>query len=73
VELLPLGVKQSLIHGESDNLVPVAMSKDYSEAAKSKGDDVNLVLIEDASHFEPVDPSSFAWPKVKEEVLRLMK
>jgi acetyl esterase/lipase len=73
VELLPLGVKQSLIHGESDNLVPVTMSKEYAEAAKGKGDDVKLVLIENASHFEPVDPTSTAWPKVKEEVLRLLE
>lgn len=73
VELLPLGVKQSLIHGDSDNLVPVTMSKTYAEAAKAKGDDVKLVMIENASHFEPVDPASFAWPKVKEEVLRLLE
>jgi acetyl esterase/lipase len=73
LELLPLGVRQTLIHGETDNLVPASMSKDYAEAAKGKGDDVKLVLIEEASHFEPVDPSSFAWPKVKEEVLKLLE
>jgi acetyl esterase/lipase len=73
IELLPLGVRQILIHGETDNLVPVSMSKEYAEAAKRKNEDVKFVAIDNAGHFEPVDPSSFAWPKVKEEVLRLFK
>jgi acetyl esterase/lipase len=73
IELLPLGVRQTLIHGETDNLVPVSMSKDYAEAAKRKNDDVKFVAIENASHFELVDPSSSAWPKVKEEVLDILK
>ncbi len=73
IELLPLGVRQILFHGEMDNLVPAAMSKEYAEAAKGKGDDVKLIMIENASHFEPVDPSSSAWPGVKEEVSKLLK
>jgi acetyl esterase/lipase len=72
VELLPLGVKQTLIHGETDNLVPASLSKDYAEAAKGKNEDVKFIAIENAGHFELVDPSSFAWPKVREEVLRLL-
>jgi acetyl esterase/lipase len=72
IELLPLGVSQILIHGETDNLVPASLSKNYAEAAKGKGEDVKFVAIENASHFELVDPSSFAWPKVKEEVVRLL-
>jgi acetyl esterase/lipase len=73
VELLPLGVKQTLIHGETDNLVPASLSKDYAEAAKGKNEDVKFIAIENAGHFELVDPSSFAWPKVREEVLRLLE
>ncbi|MCI0335961.1 MAG: alpha/beta hydrolase [Acidobacteria bacterium] len=73
IELLPLGVKQIVIQGETDNIVPVAMAKDYAEAAKRKGDDVKLVVIEKAGHFELVDPQSFAWPKVKDEVMELVK
>jgi acetyl esterase/lipase len=73
IELLPLGVRQTLIHGETDNLVPASFSKDYAEAAKGKNEDVKFVAIENAGHFELVDTSSFAWPKVKEEVLRLLE
>ncbi len=69
IELLPIGVKQTMIQGETDNIVPLSMAKDYTEAAKRKGDEVKLVVIEKAGHFELVDPKSFAWAKVKDEIL----
>ena len=73
VELLPIGVKQSVIHGEKDNLVPAQMSGDYAEAAKKKGDAVKLVIIEKAGHFELVDPNSSAWSQVMDEVMELLE
>jgi acetyl esterase/lipase len=72
IELLPLGVKHTLIQGEVDNIVPLAMVRDYADAAKKKKDDVRLLVIEEAGHFEPIDPKSSAWPKVKAEVLALL-
>lgn len=73
IELLPLNVKQIVIQGETDNIVPQAMARDYADAAKKKGDDVKLIVIEKAGHFEVVDPKSAAWPIVKDEVMRLLK
>lgn len=73
IDLLPLGVKQTIIHGEVDNIVPLSMAKDYTEAAKQKSEEVKLVVIEKAGHFELVDPQSAAWQKVKDEVLELLK
>jgi acetyl esterase/lipase len=72
VELLPIGVKQSVIHGALDNLVPPQMSNDYAEAAKKKGDNVKLMIIEKAGHFELVDPQSSAWLQVKDEIMELL-
>jgi acetyl esterase/lipase len=69
IELLPIGVKQTMIQGETDNIVPLSMAKDYAEAAKKKGDDVKLVVIEKAGHFELVDPKSPVWATVKDEIL----
>jgi acetyl esterase/lipase len=73
IELLPIGIKQSVIHGERDNLVPPEMSGDYAEAAKKKGDSVKLVIIENAGHFELVDPKSSAWSQVLDEVMELVE
>jgi len=73
IDLLPLGVKQIIVHGEVDKTVPLTMATEYAEAAKKKGDDVKLVVIEKAAHFEVVDPKSFAWARVRDEMLALLK
>lgn len=73
IDLLPLGVKQIIVHGELDKIVPVSMGAEYAEAAKKRGDDVKLVVIEKAAHFEVIDPKSFAWARVRDEILALLK
>jgi len=73
IELLPLGIPYAIVQGDSDPIIPLAMARDYVDAAKKKGDDPKLVVIEKAGHFEVVDPKSFAWAAVKDEVLALLK
>ena len=73
IELLPLGIPSAIVQGSSDPIIPLEMAKDYAEAAKKKGDDAKLVVIEKAGHFEVVDPKSFAWEAVRNEVLALLK
>jgi len=73
VELLPLGVPSAIVQGSSDNIIPLEMAKEYVDSAKKKGDDAKLVVIEKAGHFEVVDPKSFAWEAVRNEVMALLK
>jgi acetyl esterase/lipase len=73
IELLPIGVPSAIVQGDSDTIIPLEMAKEYSGAAKKKGDDAKLVVIEKAGHFEIVDPKSFAWETVKNEALALLK
>jgi acetyl esterase/lipase len=73
IELLPLGVPSAIVQGDSDTIIPPEMAKEYTDAAKKKGDDAKLVVIEKAGHFEIVDPQSFAWETVKNEALALVK
>jgi acetyl esterase/lipase len=73
IELLPLGIPTAIVQGSSDPIIPLEMAKDYAEAAKKKGDEAKLVVIENAGHFEVVDPKSFAWEAVRNEVLALLK
>jgi acetyl esterase/lipase len=54
-ELLPLGVRQILIHGDADVSVPYAQSTSYLEAA---GPEAELVTLPGADHFEPIDPKA---------------
>jgi acetyl esterase/lipase len=65
VGLLPAGVPVRLVHGTADDRVPHEMSVDYAARARRAGDDgVECVLLEDAGHFDVIDPLSAAWPAV---------
>lgn len=70
---LPLRVKQVIVQGDSDRIIPTAMATEYVTRAQAKGDDVQLLLLEKAGHFEIVDPQAAAWAKVKEAVLGILQ
>jgi len=69
--LLPIGVKQVLITGVQDKVVPPELGKKYEEKAKVDG--VRFIAVENAAHFEVIAPGSIAWPKVEETVLSMLK
>jgi acetyl esterase/lipase len=73
VELLPLKIPHAIVQGDADPIIPMAMATEYVEAAKKKGDDVTLIAIEKAGHFEVVDPKSFAWARIQEEIQSMLK
>jgi len=56
--MLPLGVPQLLIHGTADDVVPVELSRSYTRAARSAGDQVELLELPGAGHMEYLDPAS---------------
>ena len=72
VELLPLKVPQRLIHGSRDSNVPLELSTTYVAAAQAKGDDAKLITLEDAAHFELIDPRTKEFEIVKNTVLSLL-
>jgi acetyl esterase/lipase len=59
-EMLPIGVKQLLVHGSIDVDVPVVISRRYAAAATAAGDDVDFIELADADHMDFIDPSSDA-------------
>lgn len=63
-DLLPLGVRQFLLHGTADTNVPLELSERYVRRASAKGDPVTLLTLPDVGHFELADPLSHAWPTV---------
>lgn len=73
VELLPLGVRQWLIHGAYDRIVPLKQSMRYKAAADAKGNDVRLTVLDDTGHFDLIAPRSNAWTAVIEAVRTLLK
>jgi acetyl esterase/lipase len=66
--LLPLGVPQLLVHGSRDDVVPPTQSSVYAVAAREAGDDVELIELAGADHFDVVEPSQTAWGIVSERL-----
>ncbi len=70
--LVPLGAAQLLVHGAADDVVPPTQSRAYAERARAAGDDVELVEIAGANHFDVVDPAHEAWRTVVQRLPRLL-
>jgi acetyl esterase/lipase len=70
IEQLPFGIPQKLIHGTDDANVPFEISERYARAAQSSGDDVELIALEGAGHFDVVDPRTKAFESVLRVVFR---
>jgi dipeptidyl aminopeptidase/acylaminoacyl peptidase len=70
--LLPLGVPQLLVHGARDEHVPIDQSRSYGRAARAAGDDVELLELPAADHFDVVDLEHPAWAAVVEWLPRAL-
>jgi pimeloyl-ACP methyl ester carboxylesterase len=68
-ELLPLGVRQIIVHGDRDEDVPCEQSVRYVDAA---GGEAKLVTLRGAGHFEPIDPQAHEWPQVLAAIRELL-
>jgi acetyl esterase/lipase len=72
MELVPIGVPVVLVHGTTDDRVPVAQSEDYEEVASAAGDAVELITVEGADHFSVLDPTSELWQRALAAIERLI-
>src|SRR5579863_10091790 len=68
--------RQWLIHGSADDVVPAEFSRDYVTAkqkhAGKEREDVHLLEIPTADHFDLIDPRTAAWKQVERTVLDLL-
>jgi pimeloyl-ACP methyl ester carboxylesterase len=60
IVLLPLGVRQFIVHGTADEVLPIELTRGYVQAAKAAGDSVEFVELAGAGHMDYLDPSSEA-------------
>ena len=58
---LPLGVRQLLVHGTDDDVVPISLARGYAERARRAGDTVELLELPGVDHFDVVDERHTAW------------
>ena len=72
LERLPTGRRQSLVHGEDDDIVPVRQSEGYAAAAEAAGDPVTLVTVPNAGHFQLIDIHPPAYGQVLAQIRTLV-
>jgi len=70
--LLPLGVEQIVISGALDPIVPPHFGVAYAAAAQQAGDPVTEITLDDAGHFELIDPTAPAWAVILSEIERVL-
>ena len=68
--LLPLGFRYVLGCGTED--VHWEPNRKTAADAVAAGDDVELLALEGAGHFEPVDPLAPEWAVVRSKLVELM-
>jgi acetyl esterase/lipase len=71
-DLLPLRMPQLLIHGRSDPIVPIELSRRYVARATALDDPVDLLDLPDTGHFELIDPRRPQGRTVLERAIRLL-
>src|SRR5262245_10426401 len=71
IEQLPFGIPQKLYHGTTDDDVPIEISERYVQAAQLRGDDVELITLQGAGHYEVVDRRTKEFALVRDAVVHL--
>jgi acetyl esterase/lipase len=66
--LAPLGVRQVLINGLQDRIIPTAYAEDYAAKMRSAGDKVKVRMIDRTGHVELIAPETAAWAATVEEI-----
>ena len=61
--LLPLETPMLLVHGDEDDRVPIRQSRDFAEAAREAGDEVEVAEFVGMGHFEVLDPKHESWTR----------
>jgi acetyl esterase/lipase len=66
--LAPLGVRQVLINGLQDRIIPTAYAEAYARTMRAAGDKVKVRMIDRTGHVELIAPETAAWAAAVEEI-----
>jgi acetyl esterase/lipase len=68
-----LGVRQVLVNGTQDRIIPTAFAEDYAGKMRALGDDVRVRMVGRTGHIELIAPESAAWAAAVEEIEGLLR
>ena len=61
---IAIRVPQRIIHGVKDDVVPIEIARRYRDAKQKQREPVQLIEVQNAGHFELIDPRAEAWQSV---------
>jgi acetyl esterase/lipase len=67
--LLPFRIPIHLLVGSADPIVPPAMVEAFASAARKAGDQVQVTVIPNAGHIDPVDPRNPAFEATRRAIV----
>jgi acetyl esterase/lipase len=69
----PLGVRQVLINGLQDRIIPTAYAEGYAAPMRAKGDQVAVRMLDGTGHVELIAPETAAWAAAVEEIQKALR
>lgn len=69
----PASVQRILLHGSSDEIVPLSMSREFEVARQQDPGTVWFMKLDECDHFDLIDPESRAWPIVHMDAESLLE
>jgi acetyl esterase/lipase len=66
--LAPLGVRQVLVNGLQDRIIPTYYAEDYATKMRAAGDEVKVRMLDRTGHVELIAPETAAWAAAVEEI-----
>lgn len=71
--LAPLGVRQVLINGLQDRIIPTAYAEGYARPMRAAGDKVEVRMLDRTGHVELIAPETEAWAAAVEEIRKALR
>ncbi len=66
--LAPIRVRQVLINGRQDRIIPTFYAESYAASMRAAGDSVQVRLLDRTGHVELIAPETAAWTAAVEEI-----
>jgi acetyl esterase/lipase len=71
--LAPLGVRQVLVNGLQDRIIPPAYAEGYAAPMRAAGDKVTVRMVDRTGHVELIAPETEAWKVAAAEIEKALK
>lgn len=71
--LAPLGVRQYLVNGLADPIIPTELAADYQRRMRAAGDAVTIDWIPASGHFELIAPETRAWATAVRDIQQALR